>query len=432
LETYKKITLLVRDEGDNLEKILNDIKKSGNIGHTFDIVIDPDEKGGRKYGWDGDGADHIHDIKVETMKSNKPPKFTNEGLYKPGGKYIGIISKQPKRMVKCPKCKGTGDMSDTKSGITCDKCLGQGKLYVDPGERQRDDLFEADKIDTQWNNLPDSTNDHCESCFGEEYESGTGELKKYLGKNLCKQCFFDVMQNKKKFSDIEEMSTVAGVAGFNAPMSTNKKGIKHNFPIKEFTLDDFRTKWDDLRWSATSTQLKQYADRIGVQYSDILEGPSFKRKLAARIAEKLKIPMKETEQNQNYRVSVSFYDRMHTMVSKRNELILKTITVVASSPESAKEIAIKHFRKLHFSVKDAEVIKVTENMKTFKQLVKESVSTVDKQKLTQWWKKLTDDDRKVILTKYFHKSQSLANQSFKNWPPDAYQRLVRYYETYII
>lgn len=101
-----------------------------------------------------------------------------EGAFKPGGKYIGILSKEPKRMVKCPKCKGTGDMSATKSGVSCDKCHGTGKLFIDPG--------------------------------------------------------------RKKPSEEYFESTVGAIAGFNGPMgSTNKKGIKHNISIKE---NDFSTK----------------------------------------------------------------------------------------------------------------------------------------------------------------------------------------------
>jgi hypothetical protein len=183
---------------------------------------------------------------------------------------------------------------ETKSGVVCDKCHGTGKLTVDPGRKKpSEDLYEVDSTKTAWeNDTSEPTTDHCEKCFGEEYEQGTGELKKYRGHDLCYRCFDKVISGKEKF----EMSTVAGVAGFNSPMgSTDKKGVKHNLPIEEFDLSDFKTKWDDIRWTATTTQLKQYADRIGVQYSDIPEGPSFKRKLATRMAEKLKIPMKEVK-----------------------------------------------------------------------------------------------------------------------------------------
>jgi hypothetical protein len=34
------------------------------MGHTFEIVVDPDAKGGEKFEWDGDGSDAIFEIKV--------------------------------------------------------------------------------------------------------------------------------------------------------------------------------------------------------------------------------------------------------------------------------------------------------------------------------------------------------------------------------
>ena len=316
METYKKITLLVRDEDDNLEKILDDIKKSGNIGHTFDIVIDPDEKGGRKYGWDGDGADHIHYIKVETMKSDKPPKFTNEGLYKPGGKYIGIISKQPKRMVKCPKCKGTGDMSDTKSGITCDKCKGSGKLYVDVGERQRDDVNENQEIKpgitfdyqhNQWEIIDINNNNvTIKNKKGERYNLDIRVVKRAIKYHQNKSNFPEITSVKYS-DDIEEMSTIAGVAGFNAPMSKQK-----NKKLKEDS--------------------------------------QFKQKF-------------------NFIVTVT--DSNATMVTKRNEPIMKKINVLASSSDKAKDLAINFYKKQGYRIKNVELTE----MKSFKQIIQEAKVT---------------------------------------------------------
>ena len=59
----------------NLEKLLTCIKKTGNKGHSFTIVVDPDlsqENGGnQKFGWDGDGADRIIEIKTESSTIEK-------------------------------------------------------------------------------------------------------------------------------------------------------------------------------------------------------------------------------------------------------------------------------------------------------------------------------------------------------------------------
>lgn len=72
-KTTKTITVSCRDYDNTLEKLLNHIKDSGNVGHSFSIVVDPgnDEK---SFGWDGDGGDYIEkvevsDIKQETMTS---------------------------------------------------------------------------------------------------------------------------------------------------------------------------------------------------------------------------------------------------------------------------------------------------------------------------------------------------------------------------
>jgi hypothetical protein len=54
-----------RAAAEALEPLLDHIKKTGAIGHTFDIVVDPDNSDYRKrFGFDGDGPDRIHDIKV--------------------------------------------------------------------------------------------------------------------------------------------------------------------------------------------------------------------------------------------------------------------------------------------------------------------------------------------------------------------------------
>lgn len=59
----------------NLEKLLTCIKQTGNKGHSFTIVVDPDlsqENGGnQKFGWDGDGADRIIEIKTESSTIEK-------------------------------------------------------------------------------------------------------------------------------------------------------------------------------------------------------------------------------------------------------------------------------------------------------------------------------------------------------------------------
>ena len=61
----KTITITCRDDDNTLEELLNYIKMNGNMGHSFDIVVDPDDKERRKsFDWDGDGSDCIKDIRV--------------------------------------------------------------------------------------------------------------------------------------------------------------------------------------------------------------------------------------------------------------------------------------------------------------------------------------------------------------------------------
>lgn len=55
----------------NLSDLLNYIKDLGNKGHSFSIVVDPDCKDyTKKFGWDGDGVDHIKKIEVTEVENH--------------------------------------------------------------------------------------------------------------------------------------------------------------------------------------------------------------------------------------------------------------------------------------------------------------------------------------------------------------------------
>lgn len=74
-QEFKEIELKVRDREGTLEELLNYIKDIGNIGHSFEIVVDPDNSEYKKtFGWDGDGADYIKNIKVESAKNEESEK----------------------------------------------------------------------------------------------------------------------------------------------------------------------------------------------------------------------------------------------------------------------------------------------------------------------------------------------------------------------
>lgn len=64
-ENTKTIIITCRDQDNTLEDLLNSIKTIGNTGHSFSIIVDPDEKGREKFEWDGDGTDHIFKIEVK-------------------------------------------------------------------------------------------------------------------------------------------------------------------------------------------------------------------------------------------------------------------------------------------------------------------------------------------------------------------------------
>jgi hypothetical protein len=64
----KKLTLYVRDPDNTLEELLLYLKRIGNQGHSFAIVVDPDQHGGKTFHWDGDGADSIGSVDVSKFK----------------------------------------------------------------------------------------------------------------------------------------------------------------------------------------------------------------------------------------------------------------------------------------------------------------------------------------------------------------------------
>jgi len=61
LDDMDKIEIYCRDRENSLVKILSAIAGKGNVGHSFEIIIDPDNQP-IKIGWDGDGSDYIKKI----------------------------------------------------------------------------------------------------------------------------------------------------------------------------------------------------------------------------------------------------------------------------------------------------------------------------------------------------------------------------------
>jgi hypothetical protein len=53
---------VTKDYADQFEKMLEAMQKTAGVGHSFSIILDP-EGDEQKFGMDGDGSDHITEIK---------------------------------------------------------------------------------------------------------------------------------------------------------------------------------------------------------------------------------------------------------------------------------------------------------------------------------------------------------------------------------
>lgn len=68
METEQIIVNVRKGSGENLKKLLDCIKGIGNGGHSFEIVVDPEEKENlkeRTFFWDGDGSDQIDSVELK-------------------------------------------------------------------------------------------------------------------------------------------------------------------------------------------------------------------------------------------------------------------------------------------------------------------------------------------------------------------------------
>lgn len=98
--SFKKIEIIVRDRENNLEELLNYIKDIGNVGHSFSIVVDPENSSTKKnFDWDGDGHDYIKSIKVNLINEdlNEAEKWFCDACDR---SFSGNEDEK-----KCPNCK---------------------------------------------------------------------------------------------------------------------------------------------------------------------------------------------------------------------------------------------------------------------------------------------------------------------------------------
>lgn len=62
----KTITMQVNDPDNNIESMLEYIGGMAKSGHSFQVLVDPQNKGEQSFYVDGDGPDHIEKMEVET------------------------------------------------------------------------------------------------------------------------------------------------------------------------------------------------------------------------------------------------------------------------------------------------------------------------------------------------------------------------------
>jgi len=87
------IELWCNDTENSLARLLSYIMYVGNIGHSFDIVVDPDNKEFKmSFGWDGDGADRVRNIKIDGKKVGFKDYFEKDK--DKSEKYLTVFKKK--------------------------------------------------------------------------------------------------------------------------------------------------------------------------------------------------------------------------------------------------------------------------------------------------------------------------------------------------
>ena len=71
-----EIVIKLRDPDDQLVKMIEYIRGVAGIGHSFEVVVDPDMREYRKrFFMDGDGSFYIQDVKKNNMKAKKLEEY---------------------------------------------------------------------------------------------------------------------------------------------------------------------------------------------------------------------------------------------------------------------------------------------------------------------------------------------------------------------
>ena len=68
-DEFDVIQIELRDPDNQLVKMIDHIMHSANIGHSFEVVVDPDDKEYRKsFFMDGDGSFYIKKVSLNSVK----------------------------------------------------------------------------------------------------------------------------------------------------------------------------------------------------------------------------------------------------------------------------------------------------------------------------------------------------------------------------
>ena len=70
-EDLNEIKVLLRDPDNQLVKMIDYIMHNANIGHSFESIVDPDDRERKKsFFMDGDGSFYIQEVKYNGKKVN--------------------------------------------------------------------------------------------------------------------------------------------------------------------------------------------------------------------------------------------------------------------------------------------------------------------------------------------------------------------------
>jgi hypothetical protein len=90
LTKESEIIIKCCDLDHKLLKLINYIKEIGNVGHSFDIVVDPKNDTKKTFGWDGDGWDKIKSVTIEDLEQKNQRKSVTDLIRKTMGKIKSL------------------------------------------------------------------------------------------------------------------------------------------------------------------------------------------------------------------------------------------------------------------------------------------------------------------------------------------------------